>query len=71
MVAGPHSRIAGRVEHAVKQGAIPRRRRRGRLPEDLLDDAVLKRLPVLFRTLRGTRLTEKHLDSLIQRLRRE
>ena len=43
----------------------------GRIPEDLKDEKVLRRLPVLFRTLRGKKVSEKQLDELIDRLRRE
>ena len=43
----------------------------GRMPEDLKDEALLKRLPVLFRTIRGTKLKDEKLDELIKRLRKE
>jgi transcriptional regulator with XRE-family HTH domain len=43
----------------------------GVIPEDLKDREVLQRLPVLFRTLRGTKLSNKQLDELVDRLRRE
>jgi transcriptional regulator with XRE-family HTH domain len=43
----------------------------GRIPEDLQDEEVLRRLPVLFRTIRGTKLSDKQLDELIDRLRSE
>jgi len=43
----------------------------GTLPEDLKEEAVLKRLPVLFRTLRGKKVSEDQLDRLVDRLRRE
>jgi len=43
----------------------------GMIPKDLQDQEVLHRLPVLFRTLRGTKLSHKQLDELIERLRSE
>lgn len=44
---------------------------RGRIPKDLLsDDDVLGKLPVLFRTLRGAKVSDRHLDQLIERIRR-
>jgi transcriptional regulator with XRE-family HTH domain len=43
----------------------------GRIPEDLRDEEVLLRLPVIFRTLREGSLTEERMDALIDRLRRE
>lgn len=43
----------------------------GRIPEDLQEAALLHRLPVLFRTLRGTKLKDDKLDELINRLRKE
>ncbi len=43
----------------------------GRIPDDLQEAALLHRLPVLFRTLRGTKLKDDKLDELIDRLRKE
>ena len=44
---------------------------RGRIPADLLsDDELLGKLPVLFRTLRGAKIDPKHIDALIERIRR-
>jgi transcriptional regulator with XRE-family HTH domain len=43
----------------------------GMIPQDLQDQDVLRRLPVLFRTIRGTKLSNKQLDELIERLRSE
>ena len=44
---------------------------RGRLPADLLtDEEVIKKLPVLFRTLRGQPVPDEQLDKLIQAIRR-
>lgn len=44
---------------------------RGRVPVDLLDDeAILGKLPVLFRTLRGAKVDDVHLDEFIERIRR-
>ena len=43
---------------------------RGRLPDDLLEDEeILAKLPLVFRTLRGKRLTEKQLDELVKKVR--
>ena len=43
----------------------------GRIPQDLLDDeAIVRRLPVLFRTLQGERVSPDMLDQFIDRLRR-
>ena len=39
----------------------------GRVPADLLSDKeVVKRLPILFRTLRGQQVTDEELDELIK-----
>lgn len=43
----------------------------GRIPEDLQDEKLVKKLPVIFRTLRGRKLTDEQLDQLVERLRRE
>jgi transcriptional regulator with XRE-family HTH domain len=44
---------------------------RGRFPDDLLSDTeLLGRLPVLFRTLRGAKVDSRHLDALIERIRK-
>ena len=43
---------------------------KGRLPEDLLEDKELvAKLPLLFRTLRGKRLTDRQLDELVKKVR--
>jgi len=43
---------------------------KGRLPDDLLEDEkLLAKLPLVFRTLRGKRLTEKQLDELVKKVR--
>lgn len=43
----------------------------GRLPADLAsDEEVLKKVPVLFRTLRGKNVTEEELDKLIELIRK-
>ncbi|MBI3291289.1 MAG: hypothetical protein HYZ73_00510 [Elusimicrobia bacterium] len=43
---------------------------KGRLPDDLLEDEeVLAKLPLVFRTLRGKRLTEKQLAELVKKVR--
>jgi transcriptional regulator with XRE-family HTH domain len=44
---------------------------RGRIPDDLMSDAeVVEKLPVLFRTMRGTPLSSDQLDRLIEQVRR-
>ncbi len=44
---------------------------RGRIPDDLMSDAeVVEKLPVLFRTLRGTPLSSEQLDQLVEKVRR-
>ena len=45
---------------------------RGQLPKDLLsDEEVLGKLPVLFRTLRGSPIRAEDLDKLVDLVRRE
>jgi len=44
---------------------------RGRIPQDILnDEEVVGKLPLLFRTLRGQKIDEGHLDALVERIRR-
>lgn len=44
---------------------------RGEIPEDLLsDDEIVKKLPVLFRTLRAKPVSPERLDELVERIRR-
>ncbi|NLE39450.1 MAG: helix-turn-helix transcriptional regulator [Pirellulaceae bacterium] len=44
---------------------------RGRIPEDLMsDEKIVDKLPVLFRTMRGTPLSGEQLDELIEHVRR-
>ena len=44
---------------------------RGRIPDDLMSDAVVvEKLPVLFRTMRGTPLSTEQLDQLVEKVRR-
>ena len=44
---------------------------RGRIPEDLMsDEKIVDKLPVLFRTMRGTPLSVDQLDELIEHVRR-
>jgi len=44
---------------------------RGEIPKDLLsDEEVVEKLPVLFRTLRGSRITREKLDDLVDKVRR-
>ena len=43
---------------------------KGRLPDDLLqDEEVVAKLPLVFRTLRGKRLTDKQLSELVKKIR--
>ncbi len=45
---------------------------RGRLPADLQEDeSLIGRLPILFRTLRGRKVTQEKLDQLVGLIRRE
>lgn len=42
----------------------------GRIPEDVMtDEAVVAKLPLLFRSLRGRKLTEPELEQLIRLIR--
>ncbi len=44
---------------------------RGEIPTDLLsDEEVVEKLPVLFRTLRGSPVTEEQMDGLVEKIRR-
>lgn len=44
---------------------------RGELPKDILSDAeVVDKLPVLFRTIRGSQVSWEKLDELIEKIRR-
>lgn len=44
---------------------------RGELPKDLVEDPeLLKKLPVLFRTLRGSSVSGDSIDGLIEKIRR-
>jgi transcriptional regulator with XRE-family HTH domain len=44
---------------------------RGRIPEDLMsNEEVVDKLPVLFRTMRGTPLSPEQLDKLVEQVRR-
>jgi len=43
----------------------------GRIPEELLNDAkIAASLPILFRTLRGKKISEKKLDELVEMIRK-
>ena len=43
---------------------------RGQLPKDILaDDDLVEKLPLVFRTLRGKKLTKKQLDALAESIR--
>jgi transcriptional regulator with XRE-family HTH domain len=44
---------------------------RGEIPKDILsDEEVVGKLPVLFRTLKGSQITGQKLDDLVERIRR-
>jgi transcriptional regulator with XRE-family HTH domain len=44
---------------------------RGEIPQDLLaDEELLEKLPVIFRTLRGSAVSPEKLDALIDKIRR-
>lgn len=41
------------------------------IPADIMaDEGLVKRLPLVFRTLRGQRVSDKHLDALVEKLRK-
>lgn len=43
---------------------------RGKVPADMLeDDSLVAKLPVLFRTLRGQKVSEEKLNELIEKIR--
>jgi len=43
----------------------------GRIPDELLNDAnIAASLPILFRTLRGKKISEKKLDELVEMIRK-
>ena len=43
----------------------------GRIPEEILsDEELVKKLPVIFGTLRGRKLTEEELDQLMEMMRK-
>ena len=43
----------------------------GRIPEELLNNAkIAASLPILFRTLRGKKISEKKLDELVEMIRK-
>lgn len=42
----------------------------GKIPKDILNDnEIVKELPVLFRTLRGEKISEENLDKLIRKIK--
>jgi transcriptional regulator with XRE-family HTH domain len=44
---------------------------RGEVPKDILnDEEVLTKLPALYRTIRGTKVSPEKLDELIEKIRR-
>lgn len=43
----------------------------GRIPEELLsDEEVVEKLPLLFRTLRGEKISDKKLDELVKMIKK-
>jgi len=43
---------------------------KGRIPEEIMEDKeVMAKLPLVFRTLRGKRLTDKVLDDLVKKIK--
>jgi hypothetical protein len=43
----------------------------GRIPPEILEDeAVVEKLPILFRTLRGQKVSDEQLDELVRKLRK-
>ena len=41
------------------------------IPADIMaDEGLVKRLPLVFRTLRGQRVSDKHLDALVEKIRK-
>lgn len=43
---------------------------KGRIPEELMEDKeVVAKLPLVFRTLRGKRLSDKELDDLVKKIK--
>lgn len=44
---------------------------RGEIPEDVLNDAeIVKNLPLIFRTIRGKKVSPKLLDELIEKIKK-
>ncbi len=41
----------------------------GRIPKELMDKEAMARMPVLFRTIRGKKLSKEKLDKLIKLIR--
>lgn len=41
----------------------------GRLPKELMEDEIIDRLPILFRTLRGKKISKDKLDELIKKIK--
>lgn len=42
----------------------------GKIPDDILsDEEVVRELPVLFRTLRGEKITDEQLDKLVRKIK--
>lgn len=44
---------------------------RGEIPKDILEDSeAIKNLPIIFRTIRGKKISNKLLDDLIEKIRK-
>ena len=44
---------------------------RREIPEDLMaDEDIVRRLPLVFRTLRGQKVDDRHLDALVDKIRK-
>lgn len=41
----------------------------GKLPKELMEDEIIDRLPLLFRTLRGKKISKDKLDELIRKIK--
>lgn len=41
----------------------------GKLPKELMEDEIIERLPLLFRTLRGKKVSKDRLDELIKKIK--
>jgi len=46
------------------------RAEQGQIPQDMLDDELIEKLPVVFRLMRGAKLDGESLDDLIEKIRK-